>query len=144
MKYLGIDYGRKRIGLAISDFTAMISMPLDVIRVSSKKETIEAIREVCEEKEVGHIVLGLPLNMDGTRGEMAEEASSFAEDLRSVLNVEVLEWDERLSSAFAEKALLEGDMSRSYRKTVKDKIAAQSILQSYLDSRKEDFFGQYD
>ncbi len=144
MKYLGIDYGRKRIGLAISDFTAMISMPLDVIRVRSKKETIDAIREVCEEKDVGHIVLGLPLNMDGTRGEMTEEASSFAEDLRSALNVEVLEWDERLSSAFAEKALLENDMSRSYRKTVRDKIAAQSILQSYLDSRQEDFFGQYD
>ncbi len=144
MKYLGIDYGRKRIGLAISDFTAMISMPFDVIHVRSKRETIDAIREVCEEKEVECIVLGLPLNMDGSRGEMAEEASSFAEALRSAMNVEVLEWDERLSSAFAEKALLENDMSRSYRKTVKDKIAAQSILQSYLDSRQEDFSGQYD
>ena len=134
MRILGIDYGRKRVGIAVSDPGGTIAMPLQVVSAAQGEKCVGKIAEICKEKRVERIVVGLPLNMNGSRGEMAEEASVFADRLRSTLKIDVVEWDERLSSAFAEKALLEGDRSRAFRKQVKDKIAAQAILQSYLDS----------
>jgi putative Holliday junction resolvase len=135
MTVLAVDYGRKRKGLAVSDPSEIIAMPLDVISAASSREAIDKINAVCADKDVRLIILGFPVNMDGSTGEMAQEASAFGDKLGKRTGIPVERWDERLSSAFAERALLEGDRSRSFRKKVIDKVAAQSILQSYLDSK---------
>ena len=135
MRILGIDYGRRRIGLAISDIDEIIATPLDTLEITSLNEAVTKIAGICKVEQVNRIVVGLPLNMNGTKGELALEVESFADSLKTQVGVTVETWDERLTSRQAERLLIDADMTRARRKQVKDKLAAQLILQSYLDAR---------
>ena len=135
MRLLGIDFGVKRIGLALSDAMGYSAHPLIIIHRKSLAEDIRAIKLITDENQVSKIVLGLPLNMDGSEGKSAQDARSFAEKLTAGLNLPVELFDERLSSLQTERILVEeADMSRDKRKGVRDKIAASLFLQAYLDS----------
>ncbi|ADI01143.1 MAG TPA: Holliday junction resolvase RuvX [Syntrophothermus lipocalidus] len=133
MRILGLDPGEKRIGVAISDALGITAQPLTSIQRSSLKADIEAIRQICETYQVEHIVLGLPLNLNGSRGEKAAQSAKLAQELKEHLSLEVTLWDERLSTKAVQGVLLEADTSRRKRKRVVDKLAAAYILQGYLD-----------
>ncbi|HOV42530.1 MAG TPA: Holliday junction resolvase RuvX, partial [Syntrophothermus lipocalidus] len=98
MRILGLDPGEKRIGVAISDALGITAQPLTSIQRSSLKADIEAIRQICETYQVEHIVLGLPLNLNGSRGEKAAQSAKLAQELKEHLSLEVTLWDERLST----------------------------------------------
>jgi len=132
---IGIDYGRKRIGVAASDIGAKIAAPLAVIDASDRARAIREIARIAAEHEASEIVVGMPRSLDDTLGPMAKETAAFIEELRGALKIPVLSFDERLSTAQAEKAMIEADMTRADRKKRLDKVAAQITLQSYLDSR---------
>jgi putative Holliday junction resolvase len=117
-RLLGIDYGTVRIGLALSDPFHEFASPLDVLQ-----------------HEVETIVVGKPLSMDGTHSAMTDEAMKFAAELEKATKLTVETWDERLSSVGAEREMIRADLSRKQRKSKIDKLAAQSILQGYLDSK---------
>ena len=132
-RVLGIDYGERRVGLAISDPLRVLATPLETIEVQSDKQTLRAIEAVCQRAEITELVLGFPINMDGTHGLMAEKVKTFADQLDARLRLPVHLQDERMSSAEAQRVLLAADVSRQGRKKVVDKLAAQLILQSWLD-----------
>lgn len=137
MRILGLDPGEKRIGVAVSDALGITAQPLTSIPRSSLKADIEAIRQICEAYQVKHIVLGLPLNLNGSMGEKARQAVELAAELKEHLGLEVTLWDERLSTQAVEEVLLDADTSRRKRKRVIDKLAAAYILQGYLDRRSK-------
>ncbi|MBG6161211.1 putative Holliday junction resolvase [Labrenzia sp. EL_195] len=132
-RLIGLDLGTKTIGLALSDLGRGIASPMETIR--RKKFTIDAERllAVCAEQEVGGIVLGLPLNMDGTEGPRAQATRAFARNLSQKTELPITYWDERLSTAAVTRTLLEADSSRAKRAQVVDKMAAAYILQGFLD-----------
>ena len=136
-RILGIDYGERRMGLALSDEEGIVAMPLRVVEVTGDAQAAKAVQQVCRETvpPPAEIVIGLPLHMSGEKGPMAEKVARFAEQLQARTGIPVRTWDERLSSSMVERVLLDADMSRSRRKEVRDKLAAQVILQGYLDSR---------
>lgn len=131
---LGIDYGEKRIGVAVSDELKMIAMPLLVHTRIKPGDDVAAIMDLCRERNVDTILVGQPLNMDGSSGAAVEKVDEFVARLRAQTELPIELWDERMSSLSAERVLIEGNMSRRKRKGVVDKLAAQIILQSYLDS----------
>ena len=143
-RILGIDYGTVRMGFAVSDELGMIAMPLVVETVSSVDEAIAVSCRLARERKVGKIVVGIPINMDGTHGPMAKEAAVFVEKLKAVCGVPVMITDERLSTSLVERMLLGADVSREKRKAVRDKLAAQVILQGYLDTVAEGMPNAYD
>jgi len=135
MRILGLDIGTVRIGVALSDEMGWTAQPLEVIRHTSDENDIEEIRKIVEEYGVDSIVVGLPMNMDGSIGPMAEKIRKINEKLEQNFDIPIIEWDERLSSVAVERVLLEGDVRRDKRKLVVDKMAASYILQGYLDSK---------
>ena len=136
MKILGIDYGRRRIGLAISDEAGFLARPLDPYqRTHSLRKDLEYLARRAREFEAGTIVVGLPLNMNGSKGEMAVEVEEFVGRLQELMKMTVVVFDERLTSSEAERVLLEGNVSRRDRKRLRDGLAATLILQGYLDSQ---------
>jgi putative Holliday junction resolvase len=136
MRVLSIDYGRRRMGLAVSDESGFLARPLDAyVRTRSMKTDLDHLAQLASKYDVAAIVVGLPLNMDGSKGEMAMEVESFVEHLRVATNVDIHLWDERLTSEQAERVLLEGNVSRRDRKRLRDGVAATLILQGFLDSR---------
>ncbi len=140
MHVLGIDYGDKYMGLALSDPTGLIASPMTTIYredPANLKATVRKIRQICEENEVHTIILGYPLNMDDSVGERALKSEAFKRRLeRDLYQVEVILWDERLTTCEAEIPLFECGMNRTQRKNVVDKIAAALILQSWLDAQR--------
>ena len=134
MRILGIDYGDARIGLAISDALGWTAQALQVIRRTTDQEAIRKIADIVKQYEVAEIVLGFPKNMNGTVGPRGEITQIFANQLEDNLNIKVHLWDERLSTVSAERVLIEADMSRKKRRGIIDKVAAQMILQTYLDA----------
>jgi putative Holliday junction resolvase len=137
-RILGIDYGVKRIGLALSDPLLLTARPYEVIHRTSLREDVQRIRTIVTEQEVSCIVVGLPLNMDGSPGILTDEVTSFAETLRKELSVTVELYDERLTTLQADRMLTEeADISREKRKMVRDKLAASLILQSYLEQKQQ-------
>lgn len=134
MRVMGVDLGTKRIGIAISDESATLAQGREAIERTSDKEALARIKEIAGEYGVSKIVLGYPVNMDGTVGPRAEDSEKFAELIKEVLDVEVELWDERWSTKEAEDVMITADLSRKKRKKVIDKMAAQIILQGYLDS----------
>ncbi len=137
MRILAIDHGEKRIGVALSDPTATFAQPLVVLERKAKlRQDLRGIAALCREYEVEEIVIGLPLDMNGTVGAKAQEVRGFAERLQETTGLPVVEWDERLSTVAAERALIEAGVRRKKRKQVVDKTAAALILSSYLDSRR--------
>ena len=138
MRILGIDYGEKRVGVAVSDPLGIIALPLRVLEVRSDADALAAIESVCAETETEKIVVGFPLNMNGTVGESARKAQAFAEELAKRVSLPVDMWDERLSTAMADRVMIEGGAGRGKRRLTRDKLAAQVILQGYLDSGNEE------
>jgi putative holliday junction resolvase len=138
MRVLGIDYGRRRIGLAISDEAQFLARPLEPFyRTHSLAKDLASITRLARDLGAGTVVVGLPLNMDGSKGEMALEVEAFVTRLNESSGFDVLVFDERLTSSEAERVLLEGDVKRKDRKRLRDGLAATLILQGFLDSRPQ-------
>jgi putative pre-16S rRNA nuclease len=132
-RLLGIDLGRARVGLAISDELGLLAHPLETLRTGSAKELAQRIADLVRKKQVERVVVGLPRNMDGTMGDAANEALAFAEKLRGHVPCPVVTWDERLTTVAADRALREAGRSTRTTRGVADQVAAQMILQGYLD-----------
>jgi putative Holliday junction resolvase len=131
---MGIDYGLKRIGIAMTDFLQITASPFGIVKNVSLKKNALKVLEIAKNNDVSVIVLGLPLNMNGTEGEMIETVRKFIEEIKFLSDIEVTTVDERLTTVQAERMLIEeADISREKRKNLKDKIAAALILQTYLD-----------
>lgn len=135
VRFMGLDVGSVRIGIAVSDETGMIARGLETLARKSWEQDLEQLSRLIVTNEVQCIVVGNPLNMDGQVGHQAELVRQFIERLQKVTDVDIELWDERFSSTSAERVLIEGGMQRNKRKFVIDKVAAVIILQSYLDHR---------
>ena len=134
---LGIDYGAKRIGLAVSDLSCTIATSYKILYRKTVSQDLEELKKVIKEKEIGAIVIGLPLQMNGVEGEIAAEVHKFSIILEEMFNLPLLLWDERLSSSAVESFLIkEVDLSRKKRAKVLDASAAAYILQGALDAIK--------
>ena len=132
---IGFDYGSKRLGVAVSDLLLMTATPYMIIQRRDFKSDLAEIQKIIKEKEVGGIVFGLPLQMNGEEGEIAAEVRQFAQKLGGQINLPMFFWDERLSSAAVENMMIkEADLSRSKRKKTLDAGAAAYILQGVLDA----------
>ena len=138
MRYLGLDLGTKTLGISISDETKTIASTLKTLRFSENNndEILDELKEIVKEFNVEKIVLGFPKNMNNTLGDRALATIEFQEKIKNLLNIEVILQDERLSTVSAHNYLLEANMSRKKRKNVVDKMAANIILQTYLDKEK--------
>ncbi|ASS66279.1 MULTISPECIES: Holliday junction resolvase RuvX [Paenibacillus] len=134
MRLMGLDYGDRRIGVALSDPMGWTAQGLEVVQRRDGSE-MQRLAALAAEHEVVGIVVGLPKNMNGSIGPRGEICIAFAEELGQVLNLPVHLWDERLTTVSAERTLIEADVSRKKRKQVVDKMAAALILQNYLDSK---------
>ena len=132
---LGIDHGEARIGLAISDELGMLAHPLETIHIKDVADPLARIAAIVERHEIAMIVLGLPRNMNGTYGPAAEKVRAFAETLRARVPCEVKLWDERLTSVAAQRSLHEVGRTVKQSREVIDQVAAQMILQGWLDSQ---------
>lgn len=137
MRIMGLDFGTKRIGIAMSDELLLTAQGLDSLQRKNLKSDLDEISRLALENNVQEIVIGLPISMNGTYSEKTREVLEFVEELLKVVKVPVKTWDERLTSVQAERVLLEADTSRAKRKKVTDKLAAQLILQGYLDTNKK-------
>jgi putative pre-16S rRNA nuclease len=136
LRYLGLDVGDRTIGMALSDETATLATGLQTLRRTGPRKDLKALVKLVDEREVGEIVVGLPRSLDGSIGIQAQKVLDFMDELRDVVEVPVVAWDERFTSVIAQQALLEADVSRRNRKAVVDKVAAILILQNYLDYRR--------
>ena len=134
MRYLALDHGTKRIGVAVSDELKMIAQPLEYIFTEPFEEFLARLRQVIAEKEVELLFVGMPRNMDGTFGPAAEKVREFIAALTPEISVPIKTLDERLTSAQANRVLLQGNVRRADRKQKVDAMAAAILLQSYLDN----------
>ncbi len=134
MRIMGLDIGDKRTGVAVSDALGWTAQGKEVINSKGIKEDLKQISQLVKKYDVEKIVVGLPKNMNGTLGPRAEKVLDFVKKLKGEVNLDVITWDERLSTVAAERTLIEADLSRKKRKEVIDKMAAVVILQNYLDS----------
>ncbi len=134
-RFLGVDLGSRRIGIAASDPTGTVASPLLTLLHRGPRDAVDRIAALCREHEIAGVVVGWPRNMDGTSGPAAGRAEAFARALRRAASVPVELWDERLTTVQAERALIEGAVRRVERRTVRDRVAAALILQGYLDAR---------
>jgi len=132
-RLMGLDLGTKTIGLALSDLTLVIASPLETIRRQKFTQDATALLALVEKHGVGGLVLGHPLNMDGSAGPRAQASESFARNLARLSDIPVALWDERLSTVAVTRTLIEADASRRRRAEVVDKMAAAYILQGALD-----------
>ncbi|MBL4876154.1 MAG: Holliday junction resolvase RuvX [Cohaesibacteraceae bacterium] len=130
---MGLDFGTKTIGVAISDRLQTVATPRETIKRKKFGLDADAIERLIAENEISGIILGLPMNMDGSEGPRAQSTRAFARNLAGRIGVPMFFWDERLSTVAAERALLEADMSRKKRALVIDNVAASYILQGVLD-----------
>lgn len=141
MRILGLDYGSKTVGVAISDELGITAQGLETVtrtKENQLRKTLARIESICAEYGVGAIILGYPRNMDNSIGEQAKKSEEFAESLRRRTGLDVIMWDERLTSIQARQVLEEGNVTdRREQKKYIDKLAAVFILQGYLDSIKK-------
>lgn len=136
MRILSLDYGTRRIGVAVSDELKMIAQPLEYIPAEPFADFLVRLKALLQEKEVELILVGLPRNMDGSYGPAALKVQEFVAALKDAVTVPIKTWDERLTSAQANRLLIQGRVRRDQRKEKVDKTAAAILLQSYLDSRQ--------
>ena len=134
---LGIDYGSKRIGLAVSDLLLTIATSYKILYRKNISSDMEELKKIIKEKEICAIVMGLPLQMDGTEGDSVKMVREFADLLSKHTTAEIIFQDERLSTVSAQRILIEGNVRREKRKGVVDAVAATIILQNYLDKIKK-------
>lgn len=129
---MSLDVGSRTIGIACSDALLMTAQGIETIRRTSLEKDFNRLQELIAEYEVHELVVGMPKNMNGTKGERAEKTEEFVEKMKEVIDLPVTYWDERLSTVMAERQLIAADVSRKKRKSVIDKMAAVVILQGYL------------
>lgn len=129
----GLDLGEKTIGVAVSDRMLSVATPLETIRRTRFTQDAAALLAICARREIAGLILGLPLNMDGSEGPRCQSTRAFARNLSRLTEMPIAYWDERLSTVAAERALLEADTSRKRRAEVIDHVAAGYILQGALD-----------
>ena len=136
---LGLDLGEKRIGVAVTDEAGMMAMPLMTLSFESRKKLLAELQELIERHRVGKVVVGLPKTLKGEWGPAAQKITAHVEWFKVQIPLPWILWDERFSTAEVERLLIDADVSRAKRKEVRDRLAAQRILQSYLDyeSRQE-------
>src|SRR5580765_3516185 len=134
MRILAIDHGSKRIGIAISDELKMIAQPVEFIPAEPFADFLARLKELLHDREVDLILVGMPRNMNGSYGPAALKVQDFVAALKGALTVPIKTWDERLTSAQANRFLIQGNVRRDKRKEKVDKTAAAILLQSYLDS----------
>jgi len=133
MRILALDHGTKRIGVAVSDETQTIAQPLEYIPAEPFADFLVRLKQILTEKEVDLVLIGLPRNMDGSYGPAAHKVETFVSVLRNAIAVPLKTWDERLTSAMANRILIQANVRRDKRKEKVDKMAAAILLQSYLD-----------
>lgn len=133
-RLLGLDVGSKTIGLALSDVSRSIATPLETLKRTKFSEDARWLWALMKEHGVAALVIGLPINMDGTEGPRCQSVRQFAKNLLAMADINICFWDERLSTVAAERAMLEADMSRRKRAENIDKVAAAYILQGLLDN----------
>jgi putative holliday junction resolvase len=138
----GLDVGSRTVGVAVSDALGITAQPVTTLRRSNLRADLAQLRRLAEEHEVGHAVVGLPLNMDGSEGPSAVEARKVGAAVASALNIPVEYWDERLTTVAASRMLVEADVSRARRRQVVDQVAAALILQGWLDARRPHATGE--
>ena len=136
MRILSIDFGEKRIGLAVSDPLGYTAQGLPTLKRQNKEQVLRDIAGTCREWEVREILIGLPVNMDGTTGPKAKEVLNFVPLLEKACSLPVKTWDERLSSRQAGRLMIEEGLSRQKQRMQSDQLAAILILQSYLESKR--------
>ena len=138
MRILGIDLGSRTVGMAVSDYLGIIASPIGTERIEENdlQAALNCVKLVVKERGIEKIVLGLPKNMDGSQGFQSDYCKTFKKMLEEELKIEVIMYDERLTTKMAQSYMLDADLSRKKRKANVDKIAASIILQSYLDSLK--------
>jgi putative Holliday junction resolvase len=135
-RVLGLDYGSRRIGVAVSDPLGLTAQPLPPIRREGDRKDIAVLARLAAEKGVTSVVLGLPLLLNGDEGPAAARARVFGERMRAETSLPVTMWDERLTSVQSERHLIESGVRRGDRKEIRDSLSAMFILQSALDSRR--------
>lgn len=135
VRALGLDLGTKTIGLAVSDELGLTAQGLPTLRRQSLKKDLNTLAALARSRGVDRVILGLPLNMDGTEGPRAEATRRFGDRLAELTGLPVIYWDERLTTVAAQRALLEADLSRRQRREVIDQVAASLILQGWLDAQ---------
>jgi putative Holliday junction resolvase len=134
MRILALDHGTRRVGIAVSDELKMIATPLEFIPAEPFTDFLARLKEIIHAKEVGLILVGLPRNMDGSYGPAALKVQEFIAVLKDKIAVAIQTWDERLTSAQAQRFLIQGGVRREKRKQKVDQTAAAILLQSYLDN----------
>lgn len=138
-RWLGVDLGEKRVGLAISDPDGFLASAREVCELKHPKEALARVADAFRASGATGVVVGLPLNMDGSHGPAAQKAEQFATELQQQLQVPVKLWDERLTTKAAHDVMIEAGARREKRRGVVDKLAAQLMLQSFLDARDNSF-----
>jgi len=135
MRFLGIDYGDKTIGLALSDRMMLTAQPLESYKTKNKEEDTRFFKNLTAKYNITKIVIGLPLRMDGSEGSRVKKTKKFASWLKGTLNIPIVYWDERLTTKQASQIMRERGLSNKKKKELVDQISAVIILSSYLDSR---------
>ncbi len=139
MRYLGLDYGTRTLGLSISDATGLIARSYDVLRhQEDPKQLLESLKPIVQTEQIDAFVLGFPKNMNNTVGPRGEATLSFQKQLEEMFHLPVYLMDERLSTKEAESVLIQGNVRREKRKKVIDAVAAVIILQEFLDKRRNE------
>jgi len=136
-RILAIDYGKKRVGLAISDELGLLSRPFLTLRFSNQKELLEKLVDICEKNQVEKIVVGWPLTFRGEAGKQAKKVAFFVENLKKVVPCEIVLEDERLTTKMAQKIMIRQGVDVKKNKEILDQLAAKLILQSYLERTKK-------
>ncbi|MBM2827188.1 MAG: ruvX [Dehalococcoidia bacterium] len=135
MRYLGLDVGERRIGVALSDPGGVVAIPVTTIIRDRRGSVMKTILDLAAEREAEHIVVGLPISLSGQLGPQGELVMEFVQSLSIETSLPVSVWDERLSTVAADKMLLEAQLSPKRRRELRDAVAAAFMLQGYLDSR---------
>lgn len=133
MRIIGLDVGERRIGISVSDPEKKVAIGLKTLERENTRKDIEKIEDIIKDYQVEEIVLGYPKNMDGSIGSTAKKVLEFGEELRGFVNLNVVFWDERVTTLEAEKVLIKGNVRRRKRKEIIDTLSAILILQNYLD-----------
>ena len=135
-RILGIDFGDKRIGLAISDPMGWTAQSIPTLQNISSAQVLDSLAKLCREREIGEVLIGLPINMNGTIGPRAQKILDLVPELEKALGVPVKTWDERLTSREVGRLMIEQGLSRQKQKSRSDELAATILLQGYLDSKR--------
>lgn len=138
LRLMGLDIGEKTIGVAVSDSLGVTAQGVETLERQGKRKVFKQLDSLVKKYAVKEIVVGLPLNMNGTVGPAASRINRFSAELQDALDITVHTWDERLTTVAAERILLQADLSRRKRKKVIDKLAAVLILESYMQNRQKD------